>query len=65
MGAVEVIEALILADKHDDMLDRAGCRRATRCGNCLYLQIYFNIVAGLLMQSRRDPSPRHDFAAIF
>ena len=32
MGAVEVIEALVLADNDDDVLDRAGCRRAIRCG---------------------------------
>ena len=33
MGAVEVIEALVLADNDDDVLDRAGCRRAIRCGS--------------------------------
>ena len=32
MRAVEVIEALVLADNHDDVLDRAGCLRAIRCG---------------------------------
>jgi hypothetical protein len=32
MGAVEVIEALVLADNDDDVLDRAGCHRAIRCG---------------------------------
>ena len=30
MRAVEVIEALVLADNHDDVLDRAGCLRAIR-----------------------------------
>ena len=29
---IDVIEALVLADNDDDVLDWAGCRRAVRCG---------------------------------
>ena len=31
IGAVEVIEALVLADNDDDVLYRADCRRTIRC----------------------------------